>query len=65
MHWQAPRATLANFIYPPQRQMEPLSTTSSYTQFNKLIPLGIPGWSQESENKEVADMFSSKHALIR
>ncbi|CAO3686752.1 unnamed protein product [Umbelopsis vinacea] len=42
-----------------QRQMEPLSSSSSYTQFNKLLNFGIPGWNQDLESKEVVDTFST------
>lgn len=43
--------------------MEPLSSSSSYTQFNKLLNFGIPGWNQDLESKEVVDTFSSQYAL--
>lgn len=42
-----------------QRQMPPLLPASSYMQFNKLFNLGIPGWSQETETKEMQDTFST------
>ncbi|KAH8550992.1 hypothetical protein BGW37DRAFT_496777 [Umbelopsis sp. PMI_123] len=42
-----------------ERQMEPLLPKSNHTQFNRLLNLGIPGWSQETQTKEVQDTFSA------
>jgi hypothetical protein len=33
-------------------------------QFNKLLTLGIPGWSQEPETKEAQDSFPSKYSYL-